>query len=210
MRNRDGFPPLPESQGSWRWLLILGVGLILFGVVELGSIVVMELLAIVVLGPLLIASGILQVLLAFFARRPKEVPVHLGAAALDFVIGFLVLFHPRDTVDDLILVLAAFLMVGGVSRILSSLFLRFRSWGWILSTGIVAIILGLIVWRQGSFRGLWLVAGCVAVDFIAHGVSWVLLSHTSRADSPAVPTGGPTPPDEERDEQSLVHTDTPN
>lgn len=187
MRERDGFPPLPESQGSWRWLLILGIGLILFGVVELGSAAVMELFAVLVLGPLLMASGILQILLAFFARRPKEAPLHLAAAALDLVVGFLVLIHPHNTVDDLILVLAAFLMIGGVSRILSSLFFRFHSWGWILSAGIIAVILGLIVWKEGPFRGLWLVAGCVAVDFVAHGVSWVVLSHSSREPSPTHP-----------------------
>lgn len=61
MNEREGFPPLPESEGNWCWLLTLGVGLILLGVVALGSVAAMELLAVVVLGPLLIASGILQI-----------------------------------------------------------------------------------------------------------------------------------------------------
>jgi uncharacterized membrane protein HdeD (DUF308 family) len=191
MNEREGFPKLPESAGQWRWLLILGVGLILLGVVELGSVVLLELLAVLVLGPLLMASGIMQILLAFFARR-REAPPHLAAAALDMVVGFLVLTHPRNTVDDLILVLAAFLMVGGVSRMLSSLFLRFRAWGWIFAAGIVAVVLGLIVWKEGHFRGLTLVMACVAVDFISHGVSWVVLSHSSREASPTVPNGDPT------------------
>jgi uncharacterized membrane protein HdeD (DUF308 family) len=202
MSDREGFPALPESQGSWRWLLVLGVGLILFGVVALGSAVLMELLALLVLGPLLMASGILQVLLAFFARRPKEAPLHLAAAALNFVIGFLVLVHPRDTVGDLMLVLAAFLLVAGVSRILSSLFFRFRSWGWILGAGIVAVILGLIVWKEGSFRGLWLVAACVGVDFIAHGVSWVALSQRSTGSSLTSPPEGVARSEAARAEQA--------
>ena len=44
MNERQGFPTLPESEGHWRWILTLGVGLILLGVVGLGS-VVMELFA---------------------------------------------------------------------------------------------------------------------------------------------------------------------
>jgi len=195
MNKRDGFPTLPESEGHWRWLLTLGVGLILLGVVELGSAVVTELFAILVLGPLLMASGIMQILLAFFARQRREAPLHLVAAALDLVVGFLVLTHPRNTVDDLMLVLAAFLMVGGVSRILCSLFLRVRALGWILAAGIVAVILGLIVWKEGSFRGLSLVVACVGIDFISHGVSWVVLSHNAREGSPTAPNGGPTTPD---------------
>ncbi|MHB1425134.1 MAG: HdeD family acid-resistance protein [Gemmataceae bacterium] len=184
MSERDGFPTLPESQGNGRWFLILGVALILLGVVELGSVAVRELLAILVLGPLLIASGILQILLAFFSRRQREAPLHLVAAALDLVMGFLVVVHPHNTVDDLILVLASFLMLGGVSRILSSVLLRYRSWGWIVGAGIVAVILGLVVWHEDAFRRLWLVGACVAADFISHGVSWVILSTERRKGIP--------------------------
>jgi uncharacterized membrane protein HdeD (DUF308 family) len=194
MKEREGFPSLPEHEDNWRWLLTLGVGLILLGVIEIGSVVLLELLAVLVLGPLLLASGILQILLVFFSRR-REAPLHLTAAALDIVTGFLVLTHPRNTIDDLILVLAAFLMVGGVSRILSSLFLQLRAWGWILAAGVVAVALGLIVWKEGHFRGLSLVMACVGADFIAHGVSWVVLSHSASDGSPAVSNGSPTTSD---------------
>ena len=136
----------------------------------------------------------MQILLAFFARRRARLRFIYGAAALDLVVGFLVLTHPHNTVDDLILVLAAFLMVGGVSRILSSVFLRFRAWGWILAAGIVAIALGLLVWKEGSFRGLWLVLACVAIDFIAHGVSWVVLSQSACVNSSVAPQDIPTSP----------------
>jgi uncharacterized membrane protein HdeD (DUF308 family) len=203
MNERHGFPTLPESDSHWRWLLTLGVGLILLGVVELGSVVALELLAILVLGPLLLASGIMQILLAFFARR-REAPLHLAAAALDIVVGFLVLTHPHNTVDDLILVLAVFLLAGGVSRILSSLFLRFRAWGWVLAAGIIAVTLGLVVWKVGPFRGLSIVLACVAVDFISHGVSWVVLSYNARNGSPAAPKDGPTSPDAARKGHAVV------
>jgi uncharacterized membrane protein HdeD (DUF308 family) len=185
MNEREGFPALPESQGHWLWLLILGMGLILFGVIELGYVAVMEFFAVVVLGPLLIASGILQILLAFFARRFRQAPLHLAASALDMAVGFLVITHPHNTEADLILVLAAFLLIGGIGRILSSLFLRFRAWGWLLAAGVVAVGLGLVVWKEGHFHGLSLVLACVAVDFISHGVSWVALSQIVRTRPPS-------------------------
>jgi uncharacterized membrane protein HdeD (DUF308 family) len=189
MTERDGFPPLPESGSNRRWFLALGIGLILLGVVGFGSIVVLELVATLVLGPLLMASGIMQVLLAFFGRR-RESPLHLMAAALDLVVGFLVMTHPLNTVDDLILVLAVLLMAGGLYRILSSLLLGFRAWGWILGSGIAALTLGLVVWKEGHFRGLWLVGACVALDFIGHGVSWVFLSQSMRPRAPAAESDG--------------------
>ncbi len=117
------------------------------------------------------------------------------AAALDIGVGFLVLTHPHNTIEELILVLAASLMIAGLSRILSSLFLRFRAWGWIFAAGTVAAVLGLIVWKEGHFRGLSLVVACVSVDFISHGVSWVVLSHSARDGSSPAPKGVPITPD---------------
>ncbi len=183
MNERIGLPRLPDSEGTGRWLLALGVGLILLGAVGLGSVVAMQLLAVFVLGPMMVASGVLQILLAFFSGRRRDAPLHLAAAALDSVVGFLVLTQPRDTIDDLILVLAAFLLIGGISRILGSIYFRFRHWGWILVGGLIAVALGIEVWKEGHFRGLPLVLACVAVDFIAHGVSWIALSHRVRLDS---------------------------
>jgi uncharacterized membrane protein HdeD (DUF308 family) len=205
MNECDGFPTLPDSEGNRRWLLVLGLGLILLGVVGLGSVVAMQLLAVLVLGPLLITSGILQVLLAFFSGKRLDTPLHLTAAALDFVVGFLVLTHPHKTIDDLVLVLAALLMAGGISRVLGSLFLRFRSWGWILAAGLVAVVLGGVVWKEGHFRGLTLVLACVAIDFIAHGVSWVMLSHRVRFVPSTTPDAQPSREEVDHEERSSPH-----
>lgn len=204
MSDRDGFPKVPEVENNWRWLLALGVGLIVLGGIGLSSFAVRELIAALVLGPLLIASGILQILLAFFARRRREAPLHLAAAALDWVVGFLVLTHPRKTIDDLILVLTAFLLVGGLSRILGSAFLRFRTWGWSLAAGVVAVVLGAIVWKEGAFRGLWLVGVCVAIDFICHGVSWVVLSQSIRAQLPTTTRTDPATAEATRDGRTAL------
>jgi uncharacterized membrane protein HdeD (DUF308 family) len=116
----------------------------------------------------------------------------LTAAALDTVVGFLVITHPHNTEDDLMVVLAAFLMIGGVGRSLSSLFYRFRAWGWLLAAGLVAVVLGLFVWKEGHFRGLPLVLVCLAVDFISQGVSWVVLSHSACSAHSATPKGSLT------------------
>jgi uncharacterized membrane protein HdeD (DUF308 family) len=176
--------PNPQQTHTRWWFGTLGLVLILLGVLGLVSVSVLRFLTTLVLGPMLLASGIMHLLMAFFAQRWRGAPLHLTAAVLDTVVGFLVMIHPISAVDDLLLVLAALLMIGGVYRVVSSLLLRFPAWRWTLTAGVVAVLLGLFVWKEGPFHGLWLAGLCVTVDFICHGVSWLILAHIIRNPTP--------------------------
>jgi uncharacterized membrane protein HdeD (DUF308 family) len=117
-----------EAAHRGKWFLALGVVLIALGAVALGGTVLPELLTTLVLGPLLLASGVIQVFLAFFADRNRGASLHLLAGTLEIVIGFLVMAHPADAVADVMLLLAVFLMVGGLQRVFGSLLNQPPAW----------------------------------------------------------------------------------
>ena len=138
-----------EAGHRRRWFLALGVVLIALGAVAPGGTAFPMLLTTLVLGPLLLASGVLQVFLAFFADRTRGASLHLLAGALEIVIGFLVMAHPSDAVADVMLLLAVFLMVGGLQRVFGSLLNRPPAWGWILAAGVAGLFLGVCLWQIG-------------------------------------------------------------
>jgi uncharacterized membrane protein HdeD (DUF308 family) len=177
---------------TWKWFLVLGVALIALGAVGAGS-TALRLALPVVLGPILMASGILQVLLAFFTGPWKGSGLHFMAAALDMVVGLLVLTHPEHAAADLGLVLVAYLMIGGMYRVFGSLLLRLPGRGWTLVAGLVPLVLGIFLWTQRPFPGLWLFSLCVAADFICHGASWILFSGDVRT-PPATDRQSKAPP----------------
>jgi uncharacterized membrane protein HdeD (DUF308 family) len=172
---------------TWKWFIVLGLALIALGAIGLGSTVLLRVALPLVLGPILMVSGILQVLLGFFTQPWKGSVLHLMAAALDMVVGLLVLTHPGQAAADLALLLVAYLLVGGLYRIFGSLLLGLPA-GWsALAAGAVPVVLGLLLWTHRPFQELWLFGLCVAIDFICHGGSWIVFSGAVRPSPGAAP-----------------------
>jgi uncharacterized membrane protein HdeD (DUF308 family) len=175
-------PPLTRRHGDR--FLALGVALVLLAAVALFGPVVFRAAVGLVVGLIMITASICQVFLAFFAWRLRDCLLHLSSAALGAIVGFLVISHPDEAGEDLALLLAAFLVVGGLTRICVSLTLRVPARRWLLAAGGVALALAGCVWAQAPTRGVWLISLCLTVDFLCHGASWVWLSLALRGGTP--------------------------
>ncbi len=103
--------------------------------------------------------------------RPVRCP---GAGLL--VLGFLFLRDPGDALLAMALLLACVLMAGGLFRIIGSLMYQFPHWGWVFTGGAINLILGIMIWQQWPFSGLWVVGMFVGIDMIFNGWTWVMLS----------------------------------
>src|SRR5262245_44014453 len=137
-------PPPPRRRRSWP--LALGVLLVLLAAVSLlGPMVFQAALALVV-GVVMLAASVCQLLLAFLSQQRKEGLLHFSSAALLAVVGFLVLSYPDRAVEDLALLLAAFLVVSGLTRIGAASTLRLPARRWILAAVVVGLALAGCVW----------------------------------------------------------------
>lgn len=138
-----------------------------------------------VLAVTLMAAGLVQLSLAVLAVNVRSGLLHLGAAAADMLIGFLLLARPQDVTITLDTLLIVFLLVGGAHRLLRSVWLRPAGWPWLVATAVVAFALAFYLGLGAAgllHRDLWLIAGCIALDFLMHGVTWIMVS---RAPLPA-------------------------
>jgi uncharacterized membrane protein HdeD (DUF308 family) len=156
----------------WQWLLALGVVLLLLGLASAGATTLLELTSLLVFGPLLLASSLVQLLIAFIARTGPGRFLQYAAAGLEAILGFLIMAHPVVLLTDLVAVIAAFLMAIGLVRMARSLVTHSSGRAWAFMAGGGALILGICVWLQLPVSGLWFVGLCIALDFICHGVSW--------------------------------------
>jgi uncharacterized membrane protein HdeD (DUF308 family) len=84
----------------------------------------------------------------------------------------------------LTLILAVFFMVAGLFRIMAALTMRFPQWGWLLVSGIVTLLLGLLIWRQWPVSGLWVIGLFIGIDMIFCGWSWVMAALAARRSPP--------------------------
>ena len=55
---------------------------------------------------------------------------------------------------------------------IASLLLRYPGFGWSALGGLIAFLLGLALWQQWPYSGLWFIGTCVGLALLLHGASW--------------------------------------
>jgi uncharacterized membrane protein HdeD (DUF308 family) len=165
-----------EHSVRWKWFLVLGVVFLLLGLMAAGATTLLELTSLLIFGPLLLASSLIQLLTAFFAGKGKENVLHMIAAGLEAVLGSFIMANPLPNVASLIALIAIFLIVAELIRLARSLAMKSRGRAWVVLTGVVALLLGISLWLGWPFDKLWFVGLCIAVDFACHGISWSALA----------------------------------
>jgi uncharacterized membrane protein HdeD (DUF308 family) len=165
---------------EWYWFLILGVGMVVLGTLAIGSACIATLFTVTVFGILMLAAGIAQVVTAFWSPRWSGVVLQLLFGLLYIVVGFMIVDEPIQGAVGLTLLLAVFLISGGLFRIAGSMLMRFRNWGWSLLNGALSLILGIIVWKYLLIRQdfLWIIGVFVGVEIIFAGWTWIMFALT--------------------------------
>jgi uncharacterized membrane protein HdeD (DUF308 family) len=169
-------PAVQELRRHWVWFLLLGIFLVLAGFFSLSSLVIATLAVVLFFGFLLLGTGVLQALYSFWARRWSVFFLLLLGAILEIVVGGIMVTHPVEAAVELTLLLAVFMIIGGLFRIIASLALQFPNWGWTLLDGVVVLVLGVILWRHWWEYGLWFFGFYLGLYFIFRGVSWIMMA----------------------------------
>src|SRR5918997_5985895 len=139
------------------WYLIQGVLLIATGVLAIIYPVLSSTAVIVLLGWLLIISGLLQGLSLIGARHVPHFWLQLISVILAVLIGLLFLRDPEQGLLTITLLLIVFFMMEGISKVVFALTIRpFPNWGWVLGSGMVGIVLSLVLWVNLPVTSVWL------------------------------------------------------
>jgi uncharacterized membrane protein HdeD (DUF308 family) len=178
----------------WAWFLGLGLALMVVGLLAIGAAFVTTLATVLVFGVLLIVGGVVQVVNASLARSWGGFFLHLLAGVLQLVLGGLMVEHPLRAAEGLTLMLAAAFLVGGVLRVVHALMRQFPGWGWVLANGVIALMLGVAIWRQWPEASAWVIGLFVGIDLVFNGWSWVMLGLLVKASAPAPRPAAPPAP----------------
>lgn len=167
---------------NWRWLLALGILMIILGVFAIGAPVVATIAFQVVLGWILVIGGIAQGVHAFMAKGWGGFLFELLSALLYLAVGALLLVNPVEGALALTIVLAAFLIVEGIFKIVMAWRVRGHArWGWLLASGILSLILGALIWAQWPSSALWVIGLLVGVHLLFTGWALIMLALAARA-----------------------------
>lgn len=160
-------------------LLVVGV---IFALLGFGAIVAPAVAGgavVYIIGSLLVFTGTLQIFAGLKEGAFKRKVLQLSQGSIMGVAGIAVLAHPFYGLAALSLVLAIFFLIDGIWKIAASFSYRPAS-GWLalLASGLIAVILGAMIWSQWPVSGLWAVGILVGVDLLSTGLALILLAIT--------------------------------
>ena len=133
--------------------------------------------AIVLLGWLLIISGILQALSLVGAHQVPHFWVQVISVLLALLTGVLFLRDPEQGLLTITLLLIVFFVIESIAKVVLALTLRpLPSWGWVLASGLVGILLSLILWWRIPVTQVWLIELLLGIELISVGAAIAYLA----------------------------------
>ncbi len=171
---------LNSLKEEWVWFLALGIGLVVISMIALGAAFWVTMGAVAVFGVLLVIAGIAQTVSAFWSPRWRGLLVHMLTGILYLVVGYIVVDNPLESAVALTLLIASFLIVMGVFRIVVALLERFHNWGWCLLSGCVSGLLGILILKQWPSSGVWVIGLFLGIEMLFNGVAWIMMADTLR------------------------------
>lgn len=182
-RQRAAMPGvgLEELRANWRWLVGLGIVWMVLGalaiIVPFGATLAFEIL----LGAIFAVGGVIQIAQAFRLRNWKGYGTNMLGGVLALVLGVLLLVYPFQGVLTLTLFLGAFFIVSGVVQVISALQHReLRNWGWILASGILGIVVGVLILLGWPSTAVWAIGVLVGIELIVTGWSLLMIGLSAR------------------------------
>ena len=159
------------------WYLVEGVLLVVAGVLAVVFPMVSSAAVVVLLGWLLIISGVLQGISLIGAGLVPHFWLQLISVILAVLIGFLFLRDPAQGMLTISLLLIVFFMIEGFSKVVLSLTIRpFPNWGGLLASGVVGILLASVLWANLPVTAVWLIGLLLGIELISVGAAMAYLA----------------------------------
>jgi uncharacterized membrane protein HdeD (DUF308 family) len=165
------------------WYLVQGGLMVLGGILALVYPVLSTAAVLLLLGWILIITGVIQGISLIGARSVPHFWLQLVSVVLSVIVGVLIIRHPAEGLLTITLLLIVFFMIEGISKVIFSLTIRlFPNWGWVLASGVVGILLALLLWASLPVTAVWLLGVLLGILLISEGAALAYLAWQVRSE----------------------------
>jgi len=175
----------------WGLFLFEGIVLVILGVLAVMAPAIASVAATLFFGWLLLISGIVGLFTTLRARQAPGFWWSLISAAAGIVAGVLLIGWPLIGRLSLTAVLIAFLFVEGVVSIMYALEHRNAltgRWGWMLASGILDVVLGVILFAGLPGTALWALGLLLGINLLFGGWAMIVMALYARPKAAATAT----------------------
>ena len=131
----------------------------------------------VLLGWLLILSGVVQLVSLIGATQVPYFWLQLITLALEMLVGYLLVTRPEAGLVAVTFLMLVLFLVVGIARVVFALMIRpMQDWLWVLASGLVAIVCALVLFGSLPQAATWLLGFLLGVELIAVGAAQGLMA----------------------------------
>lgn len=159
-------------------LMGFGTLSLIFGIVGIFMSTTLTITSVFIFGVFVVVIGFIFLIEAFSAPQWKGRLLNFLLAILYIIAGIIMVLDPSATAVWFTLFIAAFLIIIGGMRIITGFKMKddIDNWGWIIFSGLLTILLGVMIYAQWPESGLWVIGLFISVELIMQGINTILLS----------------------------------
>jgi uncharacterized membrane protein HdeD (DUF308 family) len=133
------------------------------------------------LGGLVLISGIVRMMWAFQSGSLKRGLWMFAIGLLTLLCGIALLANPLFTSGVLTILLAVYFISDGISEIAAGFGHMGDGGGWLLLGGIVSILLGAMIWAQYPLSGAWAMGTLLGIKLFFVGLTMITAGSSVRS-----------------------------
>ncbi|MBF2050968.1 MAG: HdeD family acid-resistance protein [Leptolyngbya sp. IPPAS B-1204] len=164
-----------QVRRSLSWMMGLGILMILLGIAAIIEPFIATLAVARLLSWFFLLAGLMRVVYALQSRQQRGFWLRLLVGILYIVTGILLLSNIFGAQLTLTLALGWAILIQGIVEVIAALSMRpAPNWGWMLLSGIVAVVLGILILYRWPSNAFWLLGVFTGISFILAG-GWMLM-----------------------------------
>ncbi|MHC5757080.1 HdeD family acid-resistance protein [Nostoc sp.] len=171
-----------DTKANLGWSIVLGTLMILLGIAAIAEPFIATIAITVVFSWTLIIAGIVRIVHAFQSRHKRGFWTKLVVGILYAIGGILLISNIFGAALSLTLAFGIVIFTEGVLEVIAAFQMRRDpNWGWVLFSGIMAIILGIFILARWPVSAVWVLGAFVGINFLFTGVWMIVLPLAARS-----------------------------
>lgn len=173
------------TQRRWPFFLI-GVFSIFAGATAIAMPLVATLSATLLLGAILLASGLVSIFSAFWEKFTQRIIIELIVGILSVLGGAALFLAPYAGALSITILLASFFAASGMMRLIwAARHRQDTGMGWLALGGLLALVLAALLLLELPFNAFWVPGLLLGIDLIVNGTTMLIFWAQMRRDSAA-------------------------
>ena len=175
----------------WGWFMALGILMIVLGMIAIGGPFASGIAVSLLVGWLLVISGVAHGFHAFQASGWRCGLVQILCALLYLGVGLMMINNPISGLLALTVTVLVYFGVSGIFKIILAIRVEhLPQRGWLTVSGILSLVLAIYLGSQFPNNALWVIGMLFGIEMIFSGWSFVMIAQAARKGFVGAPASG--------------------